>query len=201
MSDKTAFELTQRVCAWFERNPEEALSVADIELKFDVPPHIDIEDTLQPAVLQRALFKKRMRTSAARPKAEAITYCLPDSDLATPRTPAGRGHFSTLTKAAADKATPRRTARNELPPIKPQDIKVSYDTPEPPRTSGRNGVSKYAVLFEALDKVGASTTLAMEYRDSLCKAIQAYAKTEAGKGKKFSVRTIDTNTAGIWRTA
>ncbi len=171
--------LAEKVCAYFLKNPDEALSAKDIMLKFDlVAAAASIGKLLEPAIGAKLLRICQANTYAAGTRlAEAAASA---KVVAPPVVKAQRG------------------SRKRLPDIDLNAVKIHKGVPMPMRTAGMLGRTKYEGVLGLLTEPGTSFEISAQYIGAINKAATVFAKAH---GRKFAVRRINDKTIGVWRVA
>lgn len=173
--------LPDRVCKFFRIHPDEELTTGDIARKFDAPT-ANVTNGLQLCLTHGLLNRVRS-------EGELVWVAGPKLQQTPPPS------------AATATATPKtRRTLAPLPPIDVATLQVRNDVALPAVNFGRppKGHTKYDALFDALKKVGASVEFPRTHRGAISAAKESYAKRT---GRKFTVRTVNPTTCGIWRTA
>jgi hypothetical protein len=195
-------KLARQRDAFFAANRDEEMSAADIALKFDATRN-GIEGTLQIAVKHEWLCHQRSAEGALKvycagpnlPHDYAAADRLADTVLSSPS--AATSHPWPQHLRPGTKPPRRPAARNRLPELAVDELPVSTDRPVPLKPT-RKGESRYDKLLDRLATPGASVLLPRKYQAAVQKASMLYGKRT---GRVFTVRVVDAQQCGVWRTA
>jgi hypothetical protein len=178
-----------RVLQWFLVNREEHLTNGDVASKFEIPRGS------VPGILERAVGVGMLRivrdtdgsAYAAGPNLDQAAESVypPPSDPAQKGKPTRKG--------------PGGWPARRLPELDLSSVQIRANTPVPPKHLNRAGEGRYTPLLDELIAPGMSFELPKSYRASMVKSVATYSKHHNGK-RKFLVRTLDSETCGVWRT-
>ena len=190
-----------RVCTFFKANPEEALSTADIAIKFEVQQST-VTTLLHSCFHNKLLARSNANGQVIIKAGPRLPECEinpgPAGDAArAPASPTAGDQFlspfkSWLGKEAGDSSA----ARRQLPPLPPEALVIEKNVPIPDTAEVRR--VRYASTFEQM-QVGDSIKVPREYGKSVIQAAHSWGKKHGGR--KFMVRELDEKHSRIWRKA
>lgn len=191
--------LPARVCAFFTLNPEEALSAADIALKFDVPAnHVGtrLADALTHKLLERFRaegslawqYRAGRNIAAASPPAQHRPDGINGTAAPFPASP------------LAPPVNKRGQHRNKEPLPDELLSAVESGVPMPAVRTGVKRRTNWSLLFERMDKPGlCSSLLPLTHRIAAISAIKK--RKELQQPGTFIARRVSDTHFRIWRTA
>ena len=178
--------LPNRVCAYFIKNPEEALSTQDIALKFDASPN-SISTNLAAALGAKLLERFKSGGSLAWQYRAGAALARLHKDLGTDAAPT-LGAFSRVPPA-------ERKPQVRAPSIDLTTVSIEANVPMPASVRKR---TDWSVVFERFAAPGmCSSPLPRECKSSLSSQAAEWFKA---KGWKYAIRTVSDTHLRIWRT-
>lgn len=193
--------LASRLINYFLKHPDEELSTADIAVKYDCLAS-NVKATVASAVHAGAL-KMEGKIYSAGP---AITECVdlepdaPEGDAAKAAGVLGAHNVFSAHRPPADPTKKEPVSGGAASPRHNLDLsklKVEENIPYMPHT-GLPGESKWAPVFDLLQKPGQSVALPRTMKSALAAAALKRNRLKQGT---FKVALVSQTEARIWRTA
>lgn len=197
--------LAARACTYFQANPDEELTRADVASKFEVPASsVDglLAQCFVNGLLNRARDSDGAAVIVAGPKLKDLQLAAAPTSgaaalLTAPSTPpATATTVAAGAPAQGSEGKKRGGVRRRLPPLPIEKLVVAKGVPIPEPNRSKKGETRWDELFAKL-KPNDSVAIPREYASAINKAMQVRAKA---KGEKFVLRTVSETEARVWRT-